>query len=284
MVKRKKYRDIEDYLSAHENGKPARRHIKHTEKKHGLSRLDSIVEKFFFEGSDSSLRDVVLQPFNFGIPVMVNDVNYPGLFRLGAKKKWAAIALFAVASLYMYTLPHELIHAGVNVLSGGENQKIVFNTLYGGGIYEMIIPGVQSELLSPLTGAYVMTVNPHFFGRVTSVLAPYAMTPLGVFMALEGKSRRNLPLWAAGAGLVLNHMGGILGDFFSFGTELVAKPAVMFYQAQGYADFDRETGFLTALSLMAASFYVGAKAAGISYKLFRNSIQYVRSEVFHHNI
>ncbi|MDP3698620.1 MAG: hypothetical protein Q8R47_03460 [Nanoarchaeota archaeon] len=81
------------------------------------------------------------------------DLDFSHLF--SGKRKLLKVNFATFASFGIISLPHELIHAGTNYLTGGTNKEIVVNTLYGGQLWEKIIPGVESKVLFPLLGGYV---------------------------------------------------------------------------------------------------------------------------------
>lgn len=121
------------------------------------------------------------------------------------------------------SVPHELIHAGVNKLTGGVNHEIAINKFFGGDIVHYFIPEVQAKWMIPMMGGYVKFDNPSYLGKTATVIAPYIMTPLGIYLLNKSKEKKNLVMAYLGGGLVAGHAGGIIGDFFGMGNMTIDK-------------------------------------------------------------
>ena len=199
---------------------------------------------------------------------ILKDADYGDLFK-GSKRKrfWKQIGADYL-SVIMWVPPHELMHAGVNKLLGGENKEIVFNKFFGGDLWASIIPGAQAKWMIPIIGGYVRPENPSDFAFATMALAPYAMTPLGIYMVLKGKKKENIPLTAAGSGLLAIHYGGIIGDWLNIGR------LTLYDSVQSVAQlFDGDiSSYKTGLLAIFGGFLVGRYFMKKSYDVSRKAI------------
>ena len=148
--------------------------------------IDDVVEGY-------GVKEVLRRPLHASrlvIGEMWKDLNYEKLLPGSKFVKSALNDISILVSGLLMVGPHELIHAGTNLLLGGTNEQIVISALSGGWVYEKLIPGVESILRSPwdslTSDNYVRTAeNPLLAGMIVSA-APFAvMTPLGIYLLAE---------------------------------------------------------------------------------------------------
>lgn len=191
------------------------------------------------------LIDKVIGPINkiFGQNSVIKisgDITYGDLIKTEGWKRTAIALPISLFSFGISAVPHELIHAGTNSLLGGTNKDIVLNTLYGGSLWDKIITGVNSKLMIPIIGGYVIPDNfeaMDFAARATISMAPYIMTPLGIILAREGKERKNLAFAVAGTGIIIGHAGGVYGDFLNIGKNTFYNTLAYSAEVTGYENF-----------------------------------------------
>lgn len=233
--------------------------------------LESKVEEFY------SVKDVLKHPLKSAFGEIFTDMNFIDLFSGKTEtRKRVKRDLSILASLSFIVVPHELMHAGANVLCGNANKEIVINKLYGGDLWAYIIPGIESKLISPLIGGYVRAEFASYYSFVATSMAPYAMTPVGIYLLYKGKEKKSLTASIFGAGITGVHASGILGDFFSTGIATVYNSADSFYKFLGYNGVDTESN-LSKFLLLAGGLYLGTKIMGFSYRFSKACINYLRN-------
>ena len=79
----------------------------------------------------------------------------------------------------------------------------------------------------------------------------------------KGKEKKSWPLAMAGAGAVLAHAGGIIGDFFSLGKLAVYLPTEIVAEVAG---FDSPYDSWLYYPMTVGGFYVGAKLMSFTYR------------------
>lgn len=236
-------------------------------------------EKKRKEMHDYTLEDLIKNPLknmSFGsvCSEVLEDLDFQSLF--SGKIKWLKNDLATLASFGLFSVPHELIHAGVNYVTGGINEKIAINSFYGGALWEKIIPGVQSEFMFPLLGGYVQIENPSAAGNLATYVAPYILTPLGIYLAKKGKEKESIALCAGGAGLISVHLGGVIGDWRNTGTKLI-KESVELVQDTLEVKSSGEYGFAANIAFLFGGIYLGSKLLAISYRASKATVNSVRN-------
>ncbi len=204
------------------------------------------------------------------------DLDFSYLF--SGDRKLLKTNLAAFASFGFFSLPHELIHAGTNYLTGGTNKEIVINTLYGGPLWEKIIPGVESKILFPLLGGYVKFENPSLAGSLTATVAPYILTPLGIYLMKKGKEKESIVLCAGGAGLGLAHLGGIIGDWRVAGQTIITETAKLVGETLD-VKLPKDNIYMERTALLGTilgGVYIGSKFLAIAYRASKATINSVR--------
>lgn len=175
------------------------------------------------------------------------------------------MAAFGVSSV-----PHELIHAGVNKLTGGVNKEIVINKFYGGDIIHYFFPEIQSKWMIPLIGGYVMPENTSYASNMATSIAPYILlTPLGVYLLNKSKEKKNLALAYLGGGLVAGHAGGIIGDFFSIGKLTINEVSTLLNK-------NFQPDFLSTF----AGFCLGTLILSYTYRLSKGAVNSIQKKTF----
>ncbi|MDO8511251.1 MAG: hypothetical protein Q7S55_03735 [Nanoarchaeota archaeon] len=230
---------------------------------------------------DYTLEDFVKNPirditFKSIYKEIQTDIDFSSLF--SGQKKLLKTNLAAFASFGLFSLPHELIHAGANYLTGGTNKEIVINTLYGGPLWEKIIPGVESKVLFPLLGGYVKFENPSLAGSLTATVAPYALTSLGIYLMKKGKEKESILLCAGGAGLGLAHLGGIIGDWRIAGQKMIEE-SVEAVQDALEVKTSPEYANAAAFAMFLGGLYIGSKLLAVSYRASKATVNSVRKRV-----
>jgi len=249
--------------------------------------FDQKAEQERKERQEYTLEDFVKNPtkglaFRSIWREMAEDMSFEHLFSGGWKSRAVKTDLTTLAAFGLFSFPHEMVHAGVNLVTGGVNEKIVINTFYGGSFWEKLIPGVESQWMVPFLGGYVQTENSSAVGMIATAVAPYVMTPVGIYLAKKGKEKESIVITAAGAGLLAGHLGGVIGDWRLVGQNLikgsveVVQDTIGVKTSPGY-----ETEALIAMAL--GGLYVGSKILAISYRGMKATVNSVRNYVAKEN-
>ena len=243
--------------------------------------VKSHVDAFIDEHKKYTFADVLKHPGKSAINEIFLDMRqYAQLFsgktpfRQGIKADLATILSFG-----FFSVPHELIHAGVNKLTGRGNEEIVINKLFLGDLYHWLSPSIESKLMLPFIGGYVKPVETSLdFSHVICLLAPYVLTPVGIYLMAEAKKKKSLPYAIAGSGLVASHLGGIIGDFFNAGYTLVHRTGEAVFTHLGYTlETYKHNGFFQ-LATIIGGFYLGTKIMSFTYRLSKAGVNYVRKK------
>lgn len=223
-----------------------------------------------------------ISPFG-GLDEAFEDLNFEDLFKGNKKRRSRLNDLSILVSFGFSSIPHELIHAGVNVLTGGSNKEIVINRFYGGDLAHAVYPGIQSRFLAPIFGGYV---EPREYGselgKVAMVASPYVLTPLGIYLLEEGKRRNSPSLAIAGSGIIVGHAGSCIGDFATLGRTLSYSAVNVPVRALGAKSFHVEEYLSASLPLWITGLYLGCQMTSTSYKLFKRGVDYCRN-IFRRN-
>lgn len=239
-----------------------------------VNNINDLLKDFF----PYSFSHVFKHPLKPAFRELIHDLNYSDLFVGSDFKRRLKTDLTTVLSFGLFSVPHELAHAGANLIVGAENKEIVINKLFGGDLWHYFFPGIESKLMIPFIGGYVRGEGWNSAaGLEFSLLAPYVFTPLGIYMIQKGKQNKNLPLAGIGSGMVAAHFGGILGDFFSTGFVMMRTPYDLFHnymQANGYSDASIN---MVTIAAAVSAFVVGSKTMSFTYRLSKASVNYVMS-------
>lgn len=222
-------------------------------------------------------KDIIRKPLKSAWIDIFQDLSYEELFSGSHKRKSRLNDLAILVSFGINSIHHELIHAGMNTLTGGTNEQIVINKLYGGDLVHLIYPGIDAKLLLPIIGGYTKIQEyGSWLGELAVLVAPYAMTPLGIYMVSEGKKRKSLPLAIAGSGMLISQAGGIIGDFFQFGRSVVYETADFIANTMGYQNFDSDDSWMS-FPLAIGGLYLGSKVLSFSYRSFKAGVNHCRN-------
>ena len=224
----------------------------------------------------STFKEAAKNPF-LGFREILQDLNYSNLFKGSKLRKAGLTDLTILGSFGISSMPHELIHAGSNLLLGGTNKHIVMNKFYGGDLINYFYSGIESEWMFPLIGGYVEVDNSSALYNLGIMMAPYAMTPLGIYLLSKGKKKKSLALAIAGAGTVASHAGGIIGDFFSFGKRIVYETANTISNTISNNNIEPEN-LLVGVPMVVGGFYIGAVTMSFTYKMFKSGINCIIKE------
>lgn len=189
--------------------------------------------------------------------------------------------LGGMASFGIWSTPHELIHAGINKLTGGQNLEIVINQFYGGDLAHAISPDIQSKLMIPLIGGYVQIEPSSAIANIGISIAPYALTPLGVYLMQKSRETQKLKYLLIGSGLIYAHWGGALGDFYSIGRQTILSTYNTITQ-QDKKQTDIPKPQTTAESALLATtliggFIIGNKIMSYTYRLSKGLTNTIRN-------
>jgi hypothetical protein len=229
------------------------------------------------ERQKEKFNDILRNPWRSALGEILEDLNYEPLFSGSKKKRSRLNDLTALLSFGLISIPHELIHAGVNLFTGGKNAEIVINRLYGGDLVHLINFNVQSKLLIPLIGGYVYPFSyGSEVGKAAVSVAPYVLTPIGIYLMQKARENSSLSLAVAGAGALVIHCGGILGDFFKFGRDTFYNAANGYAYLFGFDSYNTHN-FWMAFPLTVGGFYLGSKVCSLSYRLSKAGVNYCRS-------
>lgn len=224
--------------------------------------VDDVVEGY-------TLTGVLKKPLHnsrFVFREIWNDLNYEKLFAGPKLLKSALNDISILVAAILSAGPHELIHAGTNLLMGGTNKQVVISTLSGGWFYEKLIPGVESTL----TGSYVEVGEASLLALMVSKAAPFAiMTPLGLYLLNEGKKRENLPVAIAGSGMVISYVASI-EDFM--GVTVIATERI--YNALSNQNFQDE---FMIIPIVVGGLYLGYKTMNLTYRAFKGGVTSLRN-------
>lgn len=248
-----------------------------------IERLAYLHAKLPKKNDTITLSEVLLQPTKYfkqgGIKeiredLRINAKNPTSKPKLRVYNLGLNIALFT--SFGVWSIPHELIHAGVNKLTGGTNLEIVLNKLYGADLWQKIIPEIQSKIMIPFIGGYVQTQNNGIAGDIATTLSPYLMTPLGIyFVKKSGEKNNNLIYWTLGAGLLASHAGGVIGDFFTLGREITGKVCETVYKKPKEILAQETFSILDTLAfctVLVGGFLLGNRIMGYTYRLSKGLV------------
>ena len=224
-----------------------------------------------------TFKDVLRNPGKLVWEEIFQDLNYEELFKGSPKRKSRLNDLAILVSFGLTSIPHELIHAGANLLTGGTNEKIVINRFYGGDLVHTLYSGIQAEFLLPILGGYVkIAESGSILGELATDIAPYALTPLGIYLVAEGKKRKSLSLAFLGSGAIIGHTGGIIGDFYSFGKTIAYETADFVAQLFGASNFEPDNSWL-ALPLTIGELYLGFKTLSFTYRSSKAGVNAIRN-------
>lgn len=225
-----------------------------------------------------TVRDVLRHPLTPAWKEIMKDLDFTSLFSGGKLKKALKNDLSTLLAFGAIVGPHELIHAGVNSATGGVNKEIVINKLFGGDLYHLINSRIDADWLIPLFGGYVKIGE--YSSKLAEAgvsLAPYALTPIGIYLMSKGKEKKSLPYAISGAGLIAVHAGGVIGDFFHLGRLMMYETADFIAHTVGYQSFDADDSWAT-IPLAAGGFYAGYKALSFTYRLCKAGVNYCRKK------
>ncbi|MFH2028494.1 MAG: hypothetical protein ABIJ08_05115 [Nanoarchaeota archaeon] len=226
------------------------------------------------EKVEETFRDIVRDPFRVPYSEIMEDMDYSGIFKGSQLRRDSLEALSTPISIGISVLPHEMLHAAANKLTGGTNSELVINRLFLGDLWSLI-PGVESKLMTPFIGGY-MSAREYGsdIGRLITAVAPYSLTPIGIYLVAEAKKRKSVPLALAGSGIIMAHAGGAIGDFYNFGVKLTYMIADKAYHIFN-GNFD-SSNWKESVLLMGGTI-LGLTTASLSYRLFKAGVNYIRN-------
>lgn len=137
----------------------------------------------------------------------------------------ALVALAMLATWFVYTPVHELLHVAGCVATGGTVQELEIQPIYGGGLLAQVFPFVVSggEYAGRLSG---FDTGGSDWVYLSTDFAPYLLTVLLGVPLLCLAARRSRPmLLGAAAVLALAPFYSIPGDYFEMGSILTTRLA-----------------------------------------------------------
>lgn len=255
------------------------------EKKEAIRALETRIEQE--QRKYITISEVLKHPLKYssgGLKEMGTDLRVIDISKMTKRQKIAckiAMPLGGILSFGMWAMPHELIHAGINKLTGGTNEEIVLNRIYGADIIHAIIPQVQSKLMTPFCGGYVQINPASDLGNLATTIAPYALTPLGVYLIQKAEEKQNKKYGIAGAGLIYAHAGGLIGDFYSLGrkTIQITCKTILHKDPLGPTKANVPTHYETLLlgTTVIAGFLIGNRIMSYTYRLSKGLVNSVRN-------
>ncbi len=248
-----------------------------------LVRKQKCIEELIAEYKPCTIPDVLknpLVPFRTSAREIFNDMFYGKLLPGKTPLRKALLAdLGTIVSFGFFTVPHELMHAGMNIVTGRGNKEIVINKLFGGDLYHWLIPSIESKLLLPFIGGYVQPESQEIhLANIAVSLAPYVLTPVGIYLVQEGKKKKSIPCAIAGSGLVAGHIGGVIGDFFNAGYTLVHETTLFTAQAMGYTAEQCQNNDLLKFGIVVGGLYVGSRIMSFTYRLAKAGVNHIRNK------
>jgi len=234
-----------------------------------------------------TLSDVLSKPLTYFSPKGIDEIMLdirPISFEEPTKTqrilRTIGLNLYIAGSFGVWAMPHELLHAAMNNLTGGITKEIVVNKLYGGDLWHAAFPDIQTKFLFPLIGAYVNVQPAGHFAEITTLLAPYALTPLGIYLVQKSKEDDKKMYWIAGVGLLGAHAGGIIGDFFAVGQKITGTAAQAMYKHPDEIQLQQHKSLSDNLVFGAAlvgGFLLGNRLMGYTYRLSKGLVNSVRN-------
>lgn len=201
----------------------------------------------------------------------------------GAVKRRLSKAAYLTGALYAFglsALPHELIHAGVNKVTGGVNKEIVLNKFFGGSFWAEIIPGVEAKWLVPIIGGYVNIEPADRLASILTSAAPYVLTPVGITLFYSGIKKKNSVLFTLGAGITGAHASGVIGDFWNIGKDIYYGGFEAASQMFGNQPMSDDAKLWLALPVAIFGFFLGNGIMSYSYNLMKGAYNSLRNKFF----
>ena len=166
------------------------------------------------------MRAVLRQPFDDLLACI------DGIAR-SAHPQWAMVAMLLamIATWFVYTPVHELLHVLGCVATGGTVTELEIQPIYGGALLALVFPFVVpgGEYAGRLSG---FDTGGSDLVYLATVLAPYLLTVLFGVPVLRLAARRSRPLlFGAGAVLGLAPFYSIPGDYYEMGSILTTRVA-----------------------------------------------------------
>ncbi|MDP3698249.1 MAG: hypothetical protein Q8R47_01545 [Nanoarchaeota archaeon] len=106
-------------------------------------------------------------------------------------------------------------------------------------------------------------------------VAPYVLTPLGIYLLKKGKEKESILLCAGGAGLGLAHLGGIIGDWRLAGQKMLTESVEVVQDAVG-EKMPPQYEIPVLLGTVLGGVYIGSKLLAVSYRASKATVNSVR--------
>lgn len=230
-----------------------------------------------------TLREVLKKPLHdnwrAAFREIFTDLNFTKALPGSEKTKSRLNDIGVLVSFGFTSVPHELMHAKVNEAMGGTNAHVVLNKLYGGDLFAAILPGVEADWLLPIIGGYVEPDYMTTPGKFLMGIAPYILTPIGIYLLQKSREKKKATLGFLGAGALVAHAGGIIGDWWSLGRSVVYDTANYIGNMFGYEAVDDNPFIL--LGGAAIGLYLGSKAMSLSYRFSKGLVGSLRVAAGH---
>ncbi len=230
-----------------------------------------------------TLREVLRKPLHdtwrHAFAEIFSDLNFTEALPGRKRSKGLLNDIGALVSFGFTSGPHELIHAKINEVMGGTNAHVVVNKLYCGDIYAALIPGVEADWLLPIIGGYVEPEHMTTPGRFVMAIAPYILTPVGIYLLQKAREKKVATLGLLGAGALLAHAGGIIGDWWKLGRDVVYETANSIGNMIGYEALDDNPAVM--IGGAALGVYLGSKAMSFTYRLSKGLVGSLRVAAGH---
>ncbi len=253
-----------------------------------ISFNDMVLEIKRLKLFELTIEDVLRHPLKYskgGFGEIISDMQVLNPEKLTEKQRKSYAFLLPAASMLsagIWAMPHELLHAAVNKATGGKNLEIVLNKMYGADFWHAIFPQIESKFMIPILGGYVRAQPANEISSIAVTLAPYVMTPIGIYFMQNALKKQNTKYWLIGSGLMVSHAGGVIGDFFALGQKITQKICTTIYKSPQQIEQNKEQhtdSFADNMAISAAlvfGFLIGNRIMGYSYRLSKGLLNSAR--------
>lgn len=253
-----------------------------------ISFNELILENKRIKLFELTFEEVLRHPITYskgGLGEIMGDIEVLNPENLTEKQKKFYAFLLPASSLLsagIWSMPHELLHAAVNKATGGKNLEIALNKMYGADFWHAIFPQIESKLMIPLLGGYVRAQPANELSDIAATLAPYVMTPIGVYLMQNALKKQNTKYWIIGSGLMVMHLGGVIGDFCSVGQKITRKICTTIYKNPEEMNKNNEQNGVSAADSIAigavfvCGFLLGNKIMSYTYRLSKGLVNSAR--------
>ncbi len=106
-------------------------------------------------------------------------------------------------------------------------------------------------------------------------IAPYVLTPVGIYLVQKAREKKMATLGFLGAGALLGHAGGIIGDWWKIGRDVVYETAHHIGNVLGYESVEDNPFIFIGGGVL--GMYLGSKAMSFTYRFSKGLVGSFRS-------